>query len=49
MTVHSDRTAATFTGGMEAIDHEGETLLMKKTQLAPGTVNLRLGAVRRLA
>src|SRR5437588_682750 len=35
MTGNSDRTAATFTqsliGGMEAIDHEAETLLTKKT------------------
>src|SRR6266849_4507513 len=35
ITGNSDRTAATFTqslvGGMEAIDHEAETLLTKKT------------------
>jgi hypothetical protein len=35
MTGNCDRTAATFTqsliGGMEAIDHEAETLLAKKT------------------
>jgi hypothetical protein len=35
ITGNSDRTAATFSqsliGGMEAIDHEAETLLTKKT------------------
>jgi hypothetical protein len=35
ITGNSDRTAATFTqsliGGMQAIDHEAETLLTKKT------------------